>query len=63
MEGGYRIKYLTGSMRHGYQFKKESLRLAGMEKWQYYIEKFKQLYLYNYIISFKLSKILKRFIK
>lgn len=63
VEGGYKIKYLTGSMRYGYQYKKESLRLVGMEKWQYYIEKFKQLYLYNYIISFKLSKILKRFIK
>ena len=63
VEGGYKLKYLTGSMRYGYRYKSETLRLTGIDKLYYYIEKFKQLYLYNYIISFKLSKIIKRFIK
>ena len=51
VEGGYKLKYLTGSMRYGYKYKSETLRLKGIDKLYYYIEKLKQLYLYNYIIS------------
>ncbi len=62
VEGGFKLKYLTGSMLNGYKFKNQVLRLNGFQKWTYYYEKIKQLFVYNYIISFKLSKILKKII-
>jgi len=60
VEGGFKYKYMTGSMRYGYRFKRKSLNLSGNQKYFYYFGKFLEYYVYNYLINFKFSFLKKR---
>ena len=60
VEGGFKYKYMTGSMRYGYRFKRKSLNLSKNQKYFYYFGKFLEYYVYNYLINFKFSFLKKR---
>lgn len=62
VEGGFKYKYMTGSMRYGYKFKRKSLGLSGNKKIIYLFGKFLEYYVYNFIINYKFS-FLKKFFK
>jgi len=60
VEGGFRYKYMTGSMRYGYKFKNTALKFNLSNKIFYYLGKVLQHYFLNYFINFKLSFLKKR---
>ncbi len=55
VEGGFKYKYMTGSMRYGYKFKNRSLKLSKSKKNLYFVGKFLEYYVYNFLINFKFS--------
>ena len=55
VEGGFKYKYMTGSMRYGYKFKKKTLSFNKFNKLLYFYGKFLEYYFFNYFINFKLS--------
>ena len=54
VEGGYKIRYLSGNLKNGYKYKNLSIKMNLFKKFLYLFEKLKQYYLYNYLISYKL---------
>ena len=54
VEGGYKISYLTGNLKNGYKYKNISIKMCFFKKFLYLFEKFKQYYVYNYLINYKL---------
>ena len=60
VEGGSKLKYLSGSMYHNkdFSFKDFVLKLKNLDNLLYNFEKFKQFYIYNYLISYVLKKVI-----
>lgn len=58
VDGGSKLKYLSGSMAHNkeFKFKSFSFKLNSFDILLYNYEKFKQFYIYNYLISYLLKK-------
>ncbi len=60
-EGGTKLKYLSGSIRDkiSFKFKNINFNYGFFDLILYSFEKFKQIYFYNYLISFKLKSLFK----
>ena len=60
VEGGSKLKYLSGSMYHNkdFSFKDFVFKLKNLDNLLYNFEKFKQFYIYNYLISYVLKKVI-----
>ena len=54
VDGGYKISYLTGNLESGYKYKNLTIKKGFFKNFFYLFEKFKQYYVYNYLISYKL---------
>lgn len=59
VEGGSKLKYLSGSMYHNkdFRFNNYLFKLTGLDYILYNFEKFKQFYIYNYLISYLFKKL------
>lgn len=63
VDGGSKLKYLSGSIAKKlvFKFKDFKFKFNYLEKLVYFIEKFKQFYIYNYLISYLFNRLLKKF--
>ena len=60
VDGGSKLKYLSGSMANNeeFKFKNFTFSFKGLDVLLYKYEKFKQFYIYNYLISYLFKKTL-----
>ncbi len=63
VDGGSKLKYLSGSIAKKlvFKFKDFEFKFNYFDKFIYFIEKFKQFYIYNYLISYVLKKFINYF--